>query len=516
MLKRAFLAWSICLPLFAVEPDAATRRWWSYTQALANDKMQGRDTGSTGYAAAEAYVIQQFQKAGLKPAGVDGFRQPVPMRSARVNTAASPLQLVRNGKVTPLSWYRQITLAVHPDMPAQLQAPLYFVGDATVVDGGKLQGAVAVTLSAPRIRIAGVRRPAALSGAALKSLAATLSIDNLGGPEPPIWPVPYAASVSLSDTSAGLSTQSRLAAPAPAPLAFRFNPDQAEMLFAGSGHTYAELKKLFEAGQPLPNFPLSGALRATLKLDESQIVSDNILAVLPGSDPVLRSEYVVLSAHLDGYGLGEARHGDGIYNGAFDDAAYVALLMDLAQLWHESGTEFKRSLLFCIVTGEEKGLLGSRYFAAHPTIPKSQLAADLNLDQVRPIFPLKTLTTLALKESSLGATVQQVAEPLGIRIQEDPEPERNLLRRSDHYSFMQIGVPAVNFVFGYEKGSPDEKVYRAWYAERYHSPADDLQQPWLPGAAAKFNGFYAALVKAVAEAPDRPRWSPGSNFMPRQ
>jgi Zn-dependent M28 family amino/carboxypeptidase len=140
----------------------------------------------------------------------------------------------------------------------------------------------------------------------------------------------------------------------------------------------------------------------------------------------------------------------------------------------------------------------------------------LNLDQVRPIFPLKTLTTLALKESSLGATVQQVAEPLGIRIQEDPEPERNLLRRSDHYSFMQIGVPAVNFVFGYEKGSPDEKVYRAWYAERYHSPADDLQQPWLPSAAAKFNGFYASLVKAVAEAPDRPRWSPGSNFMPRQ
>jgi Peptidase family M28 len=516
MLKRAFLAWSICMPLFAVEPDAATRRWWSYTQALANDKMQGRDTGSAGYAAAEAYVIQQFQKAGLKPAGINGFRQPVPMRSARVNTAASPLQLVRNGSVTPLSWYRQITVAVHPDMPAQLEAPLYFVGDAAAVDAGKLQGAVAVTLSAPRIRIAGARRATSISGAALKSLAATLSIDNLGGPEPPIWPVPYAAAVSLSDTSAGPPMQFRSAVPAGAPLAFRFNPDETEMLFAGSGHTYAELKKLFEAGQPLPNFPLSGALRATLKLDESQIISDNILAVLPGTDPVLRNEYVVLSAHLDGYGLGEARHGDGIYNGAFDDAAYVALLMDLAQGWHESGAAFKRSLLFCIVTGEEKGLLGSRYFAAHPTIPKQQLAADLNLDQVRPIFPLKTLTTLALKESSLGATVQQVAEPLGIRIQEDPEPERNLLRRSDHYSFMQVGVPAVNFVFGYERGSQDEKVYRAWYAERYHSPADDLQQPWLPGAAAKFNLFYAALVKAVAEAPDRPRWSLGSNFRPRQ
>jgi hypothetical protein len=508
MLKRAFLFWPICLPLFAVEPDAATRRWWSYTQALANDKMQGRDTGSAGYAAAEAYVIQQFQKAGLKPAGTDGFKQPVGMRAVRVNTAASPLQLVRGGSVTPLAWYRQVTVALHPHMPAQVQAPLYFVGDASTLDAEKLKGAVAVTLSAARIRAIGVKR-ASIPESVVKSLAASLAIDNLGGPEPPIWPLPYAASVSLADSSVAPRAG---ASGAVAPVAFRFNPDEAETLFKGSGHTYAELKKLFDSGQPLPNFPLPAALRATLKLDESAIVSDNILAVLPGSDPVLRNEYVVLSAHLDGYGLGEARHGDGIYNGAFDDAAYVALLMDLAQGWHESGVSFKRSLLFCIVTGEEKGLLGSRYFAAHPTIAKQQLVADLNLDQVRPIFPLRTLTTLALKESSLGVTVRQVAEPLGIRIQEDPEPERNLLRRSDHYSFMQVGVPAVNFVFGYEKGSPDEKVYRAWYAERYHSPADDLQQPWLPSAAAKFNGFYGALVKAVAEAPDRPRWWPGSDF----
>jgi Zn-dependent M28 family amino/carboxypeptidase len=189
--------------------------------------------------------------------------------------------------------------------------------------------------------------------------------------------------------------------------------------------------------------------------------------------------------------------------------------MDLAQTFHDNGTKLKRSLLFCIVSGEEKGLLGSQYFAAHPTIPKDQLVADLNLDQLRPIFPLKALTTLALNESTLGDTVRRVAEPMGIRIQPDPEPERNLLRRSDHFSFMQIGVPAVNFVFGYEKGSADEKVYRAWYAERYHSPADDLQQPWVPEAAAKFNSFYAALVKEVANAPERPDWLPGSPFASR-
>jgi len=140
------------------------------------------------------------------------------------------------------------------------------------------------------------------------------------------------------------------------------------------------------------------------------------------------------------------------------------------------------------------------------------MVADINLDQLRPIFPLKTLTMLALDESSLGDTVKRVAEPMGIRIQPDPEPERNLLRRSDHYSFMQIGVPATGFIFGYEPGSADETVYRHWYAERYHSPADDIDQPWVPDAAAGFNDFFNNLVAALANAPDKPHWKPGSTF----
>jgi Peptidase family M28 len=502
MHKGVFTFLCFCCSLLATEPDAATRRWWSHTEALANDKMQGRDTGSASYAEAEAYVIQQFGKAGLSPAGTDGFRQPVPIRSLRLQTASSPLQIIRKAGITELAWYRQITIMLRPNLPRQLQAPLYFVGDGASVEAEKARGAVVVMLGLPRIRTARVPTAAKVPEEAV----ATVTIDNLSGPEPPIWPVPYAAVMSL----AGAASAGNAAAGVPP--AFRFNPAEAETLFTGSGHSYAELKKQFDAGQRLPNFALPGTRRANLHLEESTLTSDNILAVLPGSDPVLRNEYVVLSAHLDGYGLGEARHGDSIYNGAFDDAAYVALLLDLAQSLRESGTALKRSLLFCIVTGEEKGLLGSRYFAAHPTVPKQQLAADLNLDQLRPIFPLKVLTTLALHESSLGEIVRQTAQPMGIRIQEDPEPERNLLRRSDHFSFMQIGVPAVNFVFGYERGSAEEKIYRSWYAERYHSPADDLQQPWVPEAAAKFNGFYASLVQTVANGPERPRWSPNSEF----
>ncbi len=490
--------------LFATEPNAATKRWWSYTEALANDKMEGRDTGSPGYEQAENFVIGQFTKAGLSPAGTNGFKQPVPLHSLKLQPEASPIRLMRPQGPTKLDWFRQVTIAVRPNLPKHIAGPLYFVGDAATTQAQSVAGAVIVRLGAPRIRKPGAPTPAKLPDGA----AAIITIDSLAGPEPPIWPVPYAALVSLRDGGAN----GRSAASSETSVALRFNPAEAEVLFTGSGHTLAELKTKAEKNESLPNFALTGTMEADLTVAEKDFSSDNVLGVLPGSDPTLRNEYVVLSAHLDGYGLGEARHGDSIYNGAFDDAAYVALLMDLAQTLHASGPALKRSLLFCIVTGEEKGLLGSRYFAAHPTIPEAQLVADLNLDQLRPIFPLKTLTVLALKESTLGDAVRTVAGPMDIKIQEDPEPERNLLRRSDHFSFMQVGVPAVNFVFGYEKGSAAERTYRGWYAERYHSPADDLQQPWVPEAAAKFNAFYAALVKEVANAPERPHWSEGSQF----
>jgi Zn-dependent M28 family amino/carboxypeptidase len=303
------------------------------------------------------------------------------------------------------------------------------------------------------------------------------------------------------------------ASPAGGPLAFRLNPSVAEELFAKSGHTYKELLALAAARKPLPRFKLANSLRARLKLEASELSCNNVLGVLPGSDPELSKEYVVVSAHLDGYGTGEAWHGDSIYNGAFDDAAYVATLLDMAEKLRASGKRLKRSLLFAVVTAEEKGLLGSRYFIAHPTVPKERMVANVNLDQLRPIFPLKTLTTLALEDSTLGDTVRQVAAPMGIRIQPDPEPGRNLLRRSDHWNFMQIGVPAVGFIFGYENNTPEEAIYRRWYLERYHSPADDLKQPWDPAAADKFNVFFGKVVEALADAAQRPQWKPGSPYV---
>jgi hypothetical protein len=490
--RLAVLALSGSL-LFA-QGDNPARRWWAHTQALAGDDMEGRDTGSEGLRKAANYVVAQFERAGLKPAGESGYYQKVPLHAVRFRADQSEVALIRKDSVQPLRWLRQITTPARLGLRESIEAGLVFAGDdPSALD---LKGKILVRLAAAARRGAAQRTPADIAG--------TLSIDSTAGPEPPRWPAAYSVSMSLAETPRRENAN--------APLSLRFNPADAEILFAGSGHTYKELLELAAADKPLPSFELPASLRMKLRFESGDLSSDNILAVLPGSDPALANEYVVLSAHLDGYGVGEPWYGDRIYNGAFDDAAYVAALIDFAEKLHESGTKLRRSLLFAVFTGEEKGLLGSRYFAAHPTVPKESLAADVNLDQLRPHFPLKILTTIAINESTLGETARSVAEPMGIRLVPDPEPERNLLRRADNFPLMQIGVPAIGFVFGFEKGTPEEAIYRRWYVERYHTPADDLKQPVDFTAAAKFNDFFARLVAAIANAGERPRWNAGSTF----
>jgi Zn-dependent M28 family amino/carboxypeptidase len=233
-----------------------------------------------------------------------------------------------------------------------------------------------------------------------------------------------------------------------------------------------------------------------------------VLGLLPGTDPALAPQVVVVSAHLDGYGHGEAVNGDSLYNGAFDDAAYVATLIRLAEA--RGGHGFARSVLFAAFTGEEKGLLGATWFTRHPTVPKADLAADINLDQLRPLFPLKILTMHALDDTTLGVTARAVAAPMGIEIRPDRESDRHLLTRADHWPFLKIGVPATGFVFGYDPGTQAEARYRQWYDIRYHRPQDDMTQPIDFQAAGDFNTFFYRLTAAVADAPQRPAFLPGS------
>jgi hypothetical protein len=497
VLAGAAAAAMLAITVDATEPNAETRRWWTHVVALAADSMNGRDTGTPEHRRAQEYVVRHLERNGVRAAGENGYYQSVPLRRMRLRADRSRAALTRGGATQPLQWLKQITIAPMTGLPAEINGDLLFIGSD---NGAGLDTAGKVLVRLNPVGLIGAPAPPTPPANA----AAVIGIDSAIGPEPPRWPVQYAVSMVLADAAFPAAQGQRMV--------LRFNPAAADVLFEGTGRTYTQLVDLAAAGQPLPSFPLGASLRLTPVFETTSLSSDNVIGVLPGSDAALSAQHVVLTAHIDGYGVGEPWGTDAIYNGAFDDAAYVATLLDLVEQLRESGTRLRRSILFAIVTGEEKGLLGSRYYTQHLTVPRDRLVANVNLDQLRPVFPLHTLTMHAVDESTLGETARAVAAAMDIRIQADPEPLRNLMRRSDNFPFMQIGVPATGFIFGYAPGSADEAAYRRWYIDRYHTPLDDLSQPWLPEAAAKFNDFFRRLVTTLANADDVPRWRAGSEF----
>jgi hypothetical protein len=475
----------------AMNPD--TRAWWSTTAQLSNDAMEGRDTGSAAYERAARLVSRKFAAAGLKPAGENGtWFQRVPMHEIEVTDA----RISAGGR--RLTFLHDVTVAVSPGMPQRAEAELVYAGYCGQAQLAAARGKIVICHGTRRAGLpSAAEREAAVRG------AGALGIMTIADPgftvEPPRWPFAYARSVTL----AGEPVR-------PDPfLKLTLNADSLAKVI-GSGRNAARLIAAGSAGKPLPAFAVAGAFRAQFATRERELASSNVLAILPGRDPAAANQAIALTAHLDGYGYGTPVNGDRLYNGTLDDAAYVALLIRLAERRHGQG--FRRPLLFAVVTGEEKGLLGSRWFVKHPTVPLERIVADINLDQLRPIFPLELLTVHALDDSTLGDDVRAVAQGLGIAVQHDPEPERNLLQRSDNWPFMQAGIPATGFVFGYRPGSQSEKIYRQWYRTGYHKPQDDLRQPMDWRAAADFNRFFYGLVDRVADQPSPPAWKPTSKF----
>ena len=506
-LRRAAFLFTLAAALPAQQhPTPETAAWWAQTTALSNDAMEGRDTGTEAYERAARYVAAQFNAAGLKPAGDDGtFFQRVPMQQVDLLDDRSAVDLLPTR--VSLRFTTDVTTIPRADvdLPA---APLVFLGYGIPPAGMDLQGRIGiffnnipVGLSPAERESYPARRLRALTEA---GVAAIFSVDNPAATEPFHWPAAYARSVTL----AGPPTS-----PTKTPPVLRINPAALASLL---GTRAADANRFLAeggTGAPLPTFTPGVTARIHLKTATKPIASPNILGLLPGSDPTLAPEYVALSAHLDGYGFGTPVLGDRLYNGTLDDAAYVALLLEMARSLHKKPPA--RSLLFCVFTGEEKGLLGSAWFTAHPPVPLRNIVADPNLDQLRPIFPLKILTMEGLADSTLGVTARTLAAGLDIELRPDREPERNLFRRADNYNFVRAGIPIASFLFGYNPGSPEEAVYRDWYARRYHKPQDDLATPIDWAAAATFNRFYQQLAVTVANAPAPPTWLPGSAYAPK-
>jgi hypothetical protein len=507
----------------AATPDweALGKRWWAHVQYLADDKWEGRDTGSAGYEMAAAYVTKEFKSAGLQPAGTDGYAQPVRFQVAQTDERESSIALTLETKTQQLKLGEDAFFNPHADGDATITAPAVFAGYGLSVPelkyddfaGLDTKGKFVIYITGgPASMPTEIKAHYQSRDERLKALKKSGAIGTGTIPNPKAAEVPWSRTagarleprMELSDL--GVAGEPSL------PISMVFNPAHAENLFAGSGHTFQEVLDAMNADKPLPRFPLAVTIRARVKVKTSETKSENIVGVLPGSDAKLSKEYVVVSAHLDHLGIGEPVNGDKIYNGAMDDASGIASLIEIARGIKESGAKPKRSILFLAVTGEEKGLLGSRYFAEHPTVDRTGIVADLNMDMFLPLFPLKYLEVQGLNESTLGEDVRAVCEAAGVQVQADKQPDHNRFIRSDQYSFIRKGVPSLAFKFGWVPGTPEEKKFNDWYKERYHGPADDLSQPVDLAAAAQFNAILEKLALRVADETQRPAWKSESFF----
>jgi Peptidase family M28 len=284
----------------------------------------------------------------------------------------------------------------------------------------------------------------------------------------------------------------------------------ATKFFEGSGHTAAEVFQAAKAGKSLA-FPMPLTARIHNQSELKDVNSPNVVAKLEGSDPVLKNEYLVYSAHLDHLGIGEPVNGDTIYNGALDNASGCAIILEVARAFIKMNPRPKRSILFVAVTGEEKGLLGSDYFAHYPTVSKAAIVANVNMDEDVMLWPLRDIIAYGAEHSSLEGVVERAAKRLQLSVSPDPEPEETIFIRSDQYSFVKEGIPSVFPVAGFK--SPDPAIdpaalFKTWEQTRYHEPQDDMQQPGLDfDQAVKYAQFIFLCGWLITQDAARPAWN---------
>ncbi|MEJ7926161.1 M28 family metallopeptidase [Sphingobium sp. AN641] len=523
-MRRPFAALTplllLAAPTAAAPPEDRGAAWWAHVDYLASDALEGRLTGSPGHEKAVRYVIGQFQALGLKPAGVDGYRQPIAFTEQVVIADRSSAALVGPSGERPLSVPGDIIISGRGGAaPQALDAPMVFAGyglhlpDAGHDDfaGLDLAGKVVVVLSGGPATISGALKSHARSERATW-LASRGALGLIELVTPRQVEIPWDRRMALASQPGMYFSDPAMRDTATPFLSAQFDPAKSALLFAGSGRDFAPIAAAADAAAPVAAFPLAVRLKASVVTRRADLASPNVIAVLPGADRRLKNEYVVLSAHVDGLGVGTPIRGDAIYNGALDNASGVATLIEIARQLRRQKARPRRSILFAIVTAEEKGLLGARYFARRPTVPRDSIVADLNFDMALPIFPLTSVTPLGYDQSTLGKDAEVVGAALGLPIAPDPFPDRNTFIRSDQYAFIREGIPALFFKYGFKAGTAEAEKEKAWRANIYHSPFDDAQQPVMTDQAVRMNNYVAALTMRIANAKTRPSWNDDSFF----
>lgn len=512
----------------ATEPgtDAASaselgQRTWAHVRILAADDMEGRRAGSAGYDRAAQYVAEQFRTLQLSPGAAGGYLDRVELIERRIDETRSSLALVERGERFPLTLGDDAIFNLRSLPAARIEAPLVFAGYGLRVPAFGIDDLQGLGLKG-KIVVAFLAAPTGIPGAVqahFGSPAERWKVYRAAGavgvayiPNPFGMDLPWTRVaqrrvepfMTLADASFDEFGGQRVW--------ITINPARADKLFEGASLAYGEILALLEAGKPLPRFDLRRGLHAEVTASSEQRSADNVVGILPGIDKWLRDECVVVSAHLDHLGIATAPGEDRIFNGAMDNAAGAAVLIEVARRMSAADRRTRRSIVFLAPTAEEMGHLGSRVYASRAATGVPRAVANVNSDLFLPLFPLKQLIVFGLEESDLGGDVRAVAAPLGIEVQTDPEPLRNRFIRSDQYSFVRLGIPAVALKTGFLPGSPQQQIERQWFAQRYHAVSDDLSQPVDLAAVGHFVELMTGLLIRVANRETTPAWNADSFF----
>jgi len=496
---------------------------------LADDMLRGRDTGSEGYRVAANYVAAEYARLGLKPIGEKGYFQEVPFQTAHVNQETAKF-VIRDGDTeTALSLGDDFYMGGSvQNKSGETTGQVVFLGYGVHapelghddLKGLDLEGKIAMIVSgSPESFQTEIRAHHGSSTTKLKELlkrgvTGLISVNSAAqeqrrpfkaykrylGNKSFDWVMP-------DDMAAG---ELRVKAAA------TISHASAKKIFAGAEVSFDEALSTVAA-----NGFASTALTTEVSMKRESILSDtfyspNVMSVLEGSDPKLKDEYVVISAHLDHIGVSEHAKGDDkINNGALDNAAGVSVMLEVARAYVQAETKPRRSIIFAAVAAEEKGLLGAEYFAHFPTVEKSSMVANVNLDMPILLYDFTDVVAFGAERSSLGPITADAVGKIGVSLSPDPMPQEGIFTRSDHYRFVQQGIPSVFLVTGWNEdtnGKDGGKIFTEFLGKTYHSPADEIDQDIDYQAGAKFAYVNWLITSAIANADKRPSWNEGDFF----
>jgi hypothetical protein len=498
----------------------------AHVMFLASDAMKGREAGSPEFDIAANYVAAQFYAAGLKPGGDEGgYLQRVPMVTYKAADKGAMVWTPKGGTAQPLVFGEDYIPAASPlAAETKLSAPLLFIGRGLVapqygVDdykGVDARGKIVVVLGGTPEGFGGEER-AYFQGVGTKAAIAkahgAVGVVTITMPGARSRPFPVLARSYDTPRMTWARADGTGSTPEDgAPILGTLSEAGAAKLFAGGRTPWSAIgTKLADPKARFAPVALAGTLTAETRTSFTPATSENVVGMLPGSDPTLARQVVVLSAHLDHIGVSKTGDGDRINNGALDNAIGIASLIEEAKRFTAGGDKPKRTLMFLAVTGEEKGLVGSDYFAHHPTVPLKSIVADVNLDMPILTYKFEDMIVYGAERSTLGPIVRRAVKAAGVDLSPDPAPEEGIFVRSDHFRFVQQGIPSV-FLWPGQKGL-GKAGFAAFMSKCYHRPCDELatlEIDWSQGP--RFVDVNYRIAREIADGAEAPVWNKGDYF----